>query len=352
MRCPVLGRPRSAYHAKGTERLVHWRTMSTPDRLTRSRASLETRARARLRDDRPLPLPGGGATLARWRALAALGAEDLPLAKVLEAHHDALAILAGLGAPPPGHGDLLAVWAAEGPESTVAVEQGAHGPRLIGRKPWCSGARFVDAALVTVLDGDARQLALVGLDQPGVDIRDSGWDAVGMAAIESGPVDFDGAACMRVGAPDAYLERAGFWHGGAGVAACWFGAAVAIAQRMAEPGRVARDPHLAAALGRVDMALAGAAALLRELSTRIDAEPLLPHRREVVRLRSVVERACHDVLDAAARSLGPGPLCRDGEHAQRCADLAVFVRQSHADRDWGALGAEVAAIEAEARWPL
>lgn len=326
--------------------------MSTPDRLTGSRASLEARARARLRGDAALPLPGGGATLARWQALAALGADDLPLAKVLEAHHDALAILAGLGAAPANGSDLLAVWAAEGPGSTVAVDQGADGPRLTGRKPWCSGARFVDKALVTVVDGDARQLVLVGLDQPGVHVGDSGWEAVGMAAIESGPVDFDDVACLRVGAHGAYLDRPGFWHGGAGVAACWFGAAVAIAQRMAEPQRVARDPHLAAALGRIDMALAGAAALLRELSARIDAEPLLAHRREVVRLRSVVERACHDVVDAAARSLGPGPLCRDGEHAQRCADLAVFVRQSHADRDWAALGAEVAAIEAEARWPL
>lgn len=121
---------------------------------------------------------------------------------------------------------------------------------------------------------------------------------------------------------------------------------------MGDPGRVARDPHAAAALGRADMALGGAAALLRELAARIDAAPERPHRREVVRLRSSVERACHDVLDAAARSLGPGPLCRYGEHARRCADLAVFVRQSHADRDWAALGSDVAAMEPEARWPL
>ena len=314
-------------------------------------ATLEQRARARL-DGAPLPLPGGGDTLARWRALAALGGEDLALAKVLEAHHDALAILAGLDAAPPARGRLLAVWAAEGPESTLVVRDGPGGPRLGGRKPWCSGARFVDAALLTARDGDARQLVLVDLRQPGVRVPDAGWEAVGMAAIESGPVDFDAVPCRRIGAAGAYLDRPGFWHGGAGVAACWLGAAVAIAQKMADPARVARDPHLAAALGRVDMALGAASALLRELAARIDAVPGEAHVREVVRLRSVVERACHAVLDAAARSLGPGPLCRDGEHARRCADLAVFVRQSHADRDWAALGAEVAAREAQARWPL
>lgn len=317
-----------------------------------ARPSLEERVRARLRAQPALPLPGGGQTRERWRALAALGAEDLPLAKVLEAHHDACAILAGLDAAAPAPGTLLAVWAAEGPESTLAVDGDGGNARVGGRKPWCSGAHFVDAALVTAKSGEARQLVLVDVRQPGVSIPASGWEALGMAAIESGPVDFDAVPCERIGAPGAYLDRPGFWHGGAGVAACWYGAAVAIAQKMADPARVAKDPHLAAALGRVDMALGGASSLLRELAARIDAEPAAPHLREVVRVRSVVERACHQVLDAAARSLGPGPLCRDGEHAQRCADLAVFVRQSHADRDWALLGQQVAALEAPARWPL
>ncbi|MGJ4802473.1 hypothetical protein ACQYVW_04485 [Luteimonas sp. SDU82] len=73
--------------------------------------------------------------------------------------------------------------------------------------------------------GDARQLVLVQLRQPGVTVPDAGWQAVGMAAIESGPVDFDAVPCVRIGGPGAYLDRPGFWHGGAGVAACWLGAA-------------------------------------------------------------------------------------------------------------------------------
>lgn len=304
-----------------------------------------------------MSLPGGGATLARWRALAALGAKDLALAKVLEAHHDALAILAELGAAAVDDlklddSTLLAVWAAEGPEVTVRIEEGSDGPRLTGRKPWCSGARFVDAALLTAGEGDGRQLVLVQMRDAGVTCLETGWEAVGMAAIESGPVEFKAVPCRRIGEPGGYVARPGFWHGGAGIAACWYGAAVTIAQRMADPERVARDPHLAAALGRCDMALGGAGALLRELAARIDDAPAQPHRREVVRVRSAVERVCHEVLDAAGRSLGPGPLCRDGAHAQRCADLTVFVRQSHADRDWAALGTEVADMEATTRWAL
>jgi len=315
-------------------------------------STLEERARAALRNVPALPLPGHGATLERWRALAAWGGQDLALAKVLEAHHDALAILAELGASGPGGASLLAVWAAEGPESTVRIVNGRAGPRLVGRKPWCSGARFVDAALLTAASGDARQLVLVRMDRPGVHCVSGDWNAVGMEAIESGAVEFDAVPCRVIGAPGDYLARPGFWHGGAGIAACWHGAAVAIAQRMADPGRVARDPHLAAALGRCDMALGSAAALLRELAAMIDASPQHGFEREVVRVRSVVERACQQVLDLAGRSLGPAPLCRDGEHARRCADLAVFVRQSHADRDWAALGRQVAPIEASQRWPL
>lgn len=324
--------------------------LSKPIRTPRSQ--LEATARARLRGDPAPALPGRGDTLGRWRALAALGAEDLALAKVLEAHHDAVAILAELAMPAPDTGELLAVWAAEGPQATLAVRDGPDGPRISGRKPWCSGADFVDGALLTAQEGAERVLVKVSMRQPGIVRSTTDWHALGMSAIASGTVEFDAVRCVRIGAPGAYLERPGFWHGGAGIAACWFGAAATIAQRMADSARVARDPHLAASLGRVDMALGASAALLRELAARIDAAPGEPHRREVVRLRSFVERACQQVLDAAGRSLGPGPLCTDADHAQRCADLAVFMRQSHAERDWAALGLDVAGLEAEARWPL
>jgi hypothetical protein len=31
-------------------------------------------------------------------------------------------------------------------------------------------------------------------------------------------------------------------------------------------------------------------------------------------------------------------MCLEPDHARRWADLTVFIRQSHADRDWAALG--------------
>ena len=49
----------------------------------------------------------------RWQALAHIAARDLCLAKVLEAHYDAQAILDELGAATPDRDRLGAVWAAE-----------------------------------------------------------------------------------------------------------------------------------------------------------------------------------------------------------------------------------------------
>ncbi|MEE7545915.1 hypothetical protein HF319_01610, partial [Xanthomonas sp. Kuri4-1] len=164
-----------------------------------------------------LPLPGRGQTLERWRHLAAIAAEDVCLAKLLEAHYDAQAILADLDAAMPPAGTLWGVWAAEGPDATLRYGEG----RLHGSKPWCSGAASVSHALVTAQCGDARGLVAVALDQPGIRIDGSGWQAVGMQRIETARVDFDGSLATRVGPEGGYLARPGFWHGGAGIAACW-----------------------------------------------------------------------------------------------------------------------------------
>ena len=60
---------------------------------------------------RHLPIPGRGQTELRWGALAAVAAADLTAARILEAHCDALAILAEDGQPQPG--GTWGVFAAE-----------------------------------------------------------------------------------------------------------------------------------------------------------------------------------------------------------------------------------------------
>lgn len=308
-----------------------------------------------------LPLPGRGETRARWQALATIAADDVCAVKILEAHYDAIAILAELGEAEPDatgsdacdHADaaLLAVWAAEPPDARLVFSPGPAGcGTLDGIKAWCSGASLADAALVTAHEGDQRVLVRVVLAQSGIAPLGDDWQAVGMARVDSGRLSFQGAQATRVGAPGAYLARPGFWHGGAGIAACWFGAAAAIAETLRVHPRAGGNAHAMAHLGAIDMALTAAASLLRETAATIDAAPELPHIEAVTRVRSVVERTCSEVIDRVGRALGPAPLCQDGAHARRCADLTTFLRQSHAERDWATLGA--AAQARENTWTL
>lgn len=258
------------------------------------------------------------------------------MAKVLEAHYDSQAILEDLGTAPLARGTLAAVWAAEGPQATLRFDPASG--TVSGVKPWCSGAGLVDVALVTAASGAGSRLVRVRIDAPGVRHLPQSWHATGMGGIPSGSVEFAEVPAEPVGEPGAYLARPGFWHGGAGIAACWYGAAVALAEPLYRSQRVANDAQQAALLGKVDMTLGPAAALMRELASAIDAAPTQSHQTEILRLRSVVERSCAHVLDAVGRALGPAPMCLDPAHARRWSDLTVFIRQSHADRDWAELG--------------
>ncbi|WP_345781872.1 acyl-CoA dehydrogenase family protein [Stenotrophomonas sp. HITSZ_GD] len=298
-----------------------------------------------------MPLPGGGHTLDRWRALATLAAEDVCLAKWLEAHYDAQAILMELEGDAPGPGQAWGVWAAEPPGDTLALHRipGQRLGRLHGTKSWCSAATSLTHALVTVREDEARVLVAVALDDT-VQVDASGWQAVGMRRIETARVEFNGTTARVVGRPGEYIARAGFWHGGAGIAACWFGATRAIAERLRADRRASSDPHAAAHLGAIDVRLSALAAVLRETAALIDEAPTLPHQREVMQLRGLAEDVAQDVIARCGRALGAGPLCAEGDHAQRCADLLTFLRQHHAERDLEGLG-KLAAQEEDA-WRL
>lgn len=313
-----------------------------------------------------LPVPGGGATLQRWQSLAAVAASDLSLAKLYEGHTDALAIFDELGGPIDGADapGSWAVWAAEAPQGRALIEpdndarQGQV--RLSGAKGWCSGAAGVKRALLTAWHADGRgpQLVSVEVMQPGVRVSAASWHAVGMVESASLDVVFDRARVRLVGEPGDYLRRPGFWHGGAGVAACWYGAGVAIAEALRralerEANAAAGTVHQGfrrAALGRVDVSLRAAAALLREGANWIDANPRADASAVALRTRLCAEQTATAVLAEVGRALGATPFCRDARFARAAADLPVFIRQSHAERDLAALGERAVQAEATAWW--
>jgi len=98
-----------------------------------------------------LPLPGSGATAARHQCLPEVGREDLSLAKLAEAHWDAVAILVEAGREPQP-GAVYGVWASEIPTQALTLDSSAHTLSLAGKKPFCSGLGIVDRALVTVTE--------------------------------------------------------------------------------------------------------------------------------------------------------------------------------------------------------
>jgi alkylation response protein AidB-like acyl-CoA dehydrogenase len=285
-----------------------------------------------------LPLPGGGHTAERLLGLAELGRQDPVRARLGEGHADAMAILAELGVA-VSDGERAApwgVWAAV-PQSVRAEPPGADGLwELDGDRPWCSGAGVCAFALVTAQAADGPRLFAVDLAQPGVTPLENTWPAVGMARSDSRTVRFRRARGVPVGRPGEYVNRPGFWHGGIGVAACWYGGAVGVADRLRETVR--DDPHARAHLGAVDARLAAARALLLDAARRIDAEPQKVDERLARQVRAVAEATATEVIDRVGRALGAAPLCLDPEHAARVADLTVYLRQSHAERDLERLG--------------
>lgn len=307
-----------------------------------------------------LPLPGSGRTLDRWNTLAAVAAIDLSLAKLFEGHTDALAILAELGCKELA-GDRLTwgTWAAEGRDGRALIESvSGDQVELSGGKNWCSGAGFVDQGLITAWHADGRgpQLVAVPMKQPGVSVHREGWHAVGMAESCSFDIRFDRARGTLVGELGDYLSRPGFWQGGAGIAACWYGGAMALGRAVHAAVRGSTAPNETdgfrlAALGKVDVALQLTATALRDAARAIDADPKADIRMKALEVRLAAERCALLVADEAGRSLGAAAFCRDARFARLAADLPVFVRQSHGERDYSALGSLLAAVE-EPAWNL
>ncbi|WFE93513.1 acyl-CoA dehydrogenase [Micromonospora sp. WMMD987] len=297
-----------------------------------------------------LPLPGGGRTAQRWSRLVELGRTDLVLARLGEGHADALAILAELGVSvdPRWRREPWGVWAAA-PASVTATRDGDRW-LLTGDRPWCSGAGLLSRALVTATAADGVRLFAVEVGAAGVTPVAGTWPAVGMAASDSRTVSFDGVTAVPVGGPGRYTARPGFWHGGLGVAACWYGGAVGVADALRDAARHrGLGPHAMAHLGAVDAALTAARAVLFAAAAEIDAHPTGDADRLAHQVRATVEAAATTVVDRVGRALGAGPLCRDAHHARRVADLTVYLRQSHAEADLAHLG-ELAAAAGEPGW--
>jgi alkylation response protein AidB-like acyl-CoA dehydrogenase len=298
--------------------------------------------------------PGSGNTADLWEALATVAARDLGVARAIEPHLDALAIVAqasGWQSVIATSAETWGVFAAEGGDDPLTALRVDDHWSLTGTKPWCSLADRLDRALVTAhLSSGDRGLFAVDLHSEGVAVLPGRWHARGLSEIPSGPVRFLDVVVTPVGEPGWYLARPGFAWGGIGVAACWYGGAVGIARTLYASLGQHPEPLAAAHLGAVDQSLQSARRALAEAAELVDR-----HRDGLngsilaKRVRATVVRTCESVLSHSAHALGPAPLAMDSEHAKRVADLEIYIRQHHAERDDASLGTAIARAE-QAPW--
>jgi hypothetical protein len=314
------------------------RSLPTDDELP---TSVEGALELALELGRRAPGPGEGATLDLWETLATLAAADLGAARTVEPHLDAIAILRQAELDLPD--GVWGVFAAEGGDDPLLASTRYGAVELTGTKPWCSLANRLDRALVTAHVGDGdRGLFAVDLHAPGVEAQSGTWHARGLTEIPSGPVRFDGAAATPVGDPGWYLARPGFEWGGIGVAACWFGGTVGIARAVHAAAAAKPNPLLTMHLGAIDRGVQDARRALAEAAALADAGSG-DGRILAKRVRATVAMVAEDVLVRAGHALGPAPLALDPAHAKRVADLTLYIRQHHAERDLESLGSAVAA---------
>lgn len=295
----------------------------------------------------------GRSTWTYLQTLGSLGAGDLTVGRVVEPHLDALAIIGqaarrerGVDGSWPSvnapRGSTWGVYAAHAPGAHLDAHSVGGEWMLSGVKPWCSLAGQLSHALITAhIDHTRRQVFAVDLSHQGVRVSDAPWVSRGLAAVRSTALELDAVPALPVGPPGWYLDRPGFAWGGVGVAAVWFGGACALAQTVLDSA-LRRDPDQVALLhlGRLDLALQGAELALRAAADRIDSGEAKGSVGELMaaRVRATVAAAAELTLTETARALGPAPLTSDEEHARRVADLAIYVRQHHGERDVARLG--------------
>ncbi len=294
---------------------------------------------------RPLPAPAGGGTAWRWRALhrwARTG--SVSVARLAEAHLDALAILAESGtahAPdgPGAPGGLYGVWASGGAPGELRFERGSG--TLSGVKRFCSGLGIVSRALVTA-DDERGATWLLDIDlTAGSTLRTEPgpWATPALADTATGSLHVARHPARPVEAPGWYLARPGFWHGAIGPAACWAGAAAGLVDQ-AEI-LAGDDPYQRAAQGELRAWDLTCRALLDAAGRSSDAAPGdgTAARYRALATRHSIERAATAMADRFSQAFGPRPFVTETGTgtgtgtAQRIADLHLYLRQHHGERD-------------------
>lgn len=277
--------------------------------------------------------------IARLNQLFEIGREDLTLAKLAEAHWDAISILDEKGRKPYNNA-FYGVWASEIPGQPLQLNKTGMGWSLSGVKMFCSGASIVDRALITA-SGFLIDLEIPKNSSDTIQIVNQTWVINGFKETNTATVTFNEAAVKKediIGEEDWYLKRPGFWHGALGPAACWGGGACGLLDYALKNKR--NDPHTLAHLGAMNANIWGIKALLESAGKEInsDLHNIVHAQQLALQTRHLIEQFCTDTLRRFARAYGPFPLACDVSISRRYQELDIFLRQNHAERDLECLG--------------
>jgi hypothetical protein len=287
-----------------------------------------------------LPMYLSGNYVDRLIHLFEVGRIDLSLAKLAEAHWDAVAILAEAGKE-KCENLLYAVWASEIPDKKLQVNKVGEQWTLTGTKMFCSGVGIVDRALIT-----AGEL-LIDLDlrtSNSFELSDVLWYTPAFKDTKTSIVTFNEMPFQKndiLGTSNWYSQRLGFWCGALGPAACWGGGAAGLVDYASSCPR--KDPHTLAHLAAMEANAWGIKSILKAAGDEVNSNGHNYTDIQVLALktRHLIEQLCTDTLRRFARAYGPFPLACEVNISRRYHELDLFLRQNHAERDLEMLGSKL-----------
>lgn len=263
--------------------------------------------------------------------LVAVAEANLPVARLLEGHVNAVELIARLGGPcDPGR--LHGVWGADG-ATPVALEAG----RLTGGKRYASGLGTVERAVVTVGSGAAARLAVVDVTDPARH-RPATWAMHGMRATVSGDIDLSGLRPDWIGSPGDYFEEPHFLGGVWRIAACQLGGTLgllaAARDALAERGYLEAPAQLSRLGPLVGRAMAGFGLVERAAAVASGPEGAADPERAValsIQARLLTEEIAQDAIAATERSVGLPHFAEGAATLRMARDLATYCRQAARD---------------------
>ena len=277
---------------------------------------------------------GAGLILA---LMLALGRGNLSVARLVEAHVNALRLIMRFGderaraaaAADGAAGHLFGLWVTDGQRALTA-----DGARLTGEKGPCSGAGHCTRALVTAETGTGVRMAVVALT--GAEPVVPGTGMQGMRAAANGVVTLDGVAVRDwIGTEGDYLAEPDFscgaWRGSAAAAGALDGLVAALGRALRRRGQ-AETPMQVARFGEALIARDTARLWAERVAVVAEHEGEPAAQVATVNLgRLAVERACLDTIRLVQRSLGLGAFVAPNPVERMVRDLGIYLRQPAPD---------------------